>query len=125
MAAATSDVCCSPLWIGFVLGVSGSRFVTGVLVLWSAAALYPDSSALYRISASRDRDHLLVRWYKAGRSRGLDLVAFPRLPLRIRYQHRCSPSLWPTVPGFRAGETSLKPKSSSALQSLVQTDKPC
>ena len=94
------------------------RFGTYVFVLWS-------SSALYRICAIRDRGHVLVLRHKARHSRGLDLVACPRLLLRTRSQRRISHSVWLGVPGFCIrddpasceGETSLKPESRSELRS--------
>src|ERR1700729_3798558 len=90
---AAGDLCCPPLWISFDLRVSGLRFGTEVFVLWSA-------SALYRICAIRDCNHVLVRWPKAWHSRGLDLVACPRPLLRTQSQRRISHSVWPGVPIF-------------------------
>src|SRR3954451_2394540 len=64
--------------------------VQNTFVLAHTFLYYGLPQPLYRICAIRDRGHILVLRHKARNSRGIDLVACPRLPLRTRGQRGIS-----------------------------------
>ncbi len=67
-----SNFGCLAVWIGPGLGRSSSR-------LGASFSILPFASAIYRIRAIRNRDHVLLRRHDARYIRGFALIACPGL----------------------------------------------